>query len=339
MSACLGVVIIGRNEGDRLRRCLESIRRSCHALVYVDSGSTDGSTTLARALGVTTVDLDMSSPFTAARARNEGLVRLLQAYPQTCHVQFVDGDCEIVSGWLECAEHELDSHPHLAAVCGRLRERFPDKSLYNRLCDMEWDSSPGVVGECGGIVMMRVAALSQVGGFRAHLIAGEEPELCARLRAAGWTIVRIPDEMAWHDAAMTRFGQWWRRSVRAGYAFAEVSRLHRNGPIRLWVRQWRSNWFWGLALPFAACILAFPTYGLSLFLLIGYPVLAARVYARQRAKGAAYTDALAYATFCILGKFAHAIGQMRYLRGRILARPSAIIEYKTLPSVAPENAS
>src|SRR5215472_6326791 len=128
--ASIGVVAIGRNEGERLRRCLESVVRQADAVVYVDSGSTDGSVALARSLGVETVELDLSIPFTAARARNAGLRRLLEVDPAVEFVQFVDGDCEIVPGWLERAAEELATRPDVAIVCGRRRERFPQASAY-----------------------------------------------------------------------------------------------------------------------------------------------------------------------------------------------------------------
>ena len=38
-----GAVVIGRNEGVRLRRCLLSLRAGVDYVVYVDSGSTDNS--------------------------------------------------------------------------------------------------------------------------------------------------------------------------------------------------------------------------------------------------------------------------------------------------------
>ena len=157
----LGVVVIGRNEGDRLRRCLLSVIATTTCIVYVDSGSTDGSVEMSRSLAVDVLALDNSIPFTAARARNTGFARLLQLYPQLRFVQFIDGDCEIVSEWLEKAENKLLSQDNIAVVSGRLRERFPEKSPYNRLCDMEWDSPIGETKMCGGIAMMRVAALQQ----------------------------------------------------------------------------------------------------------------------------------------------------------------------------------
>lgn len=222
----IGVVVIGRNEGKRLERCLDSVRRTDAAIVYVDSGSTDGSPSMARGKGADVVDLDLSRPFTAARARNEGFRRLVASRPDIEFVQFVDGDCEVVSGWLEAARTFLVAHETYAVVCGRRRERFPDRSVYNRMCDEEWDTPVGDAQACGGDAMMRVVALAAVNGYRDGLIAGEEPELCVRLRQSGWRIHRLDQEMTLHDAAMTRFSQWWRRTLRSGHAYAEGAWIH-----------------------------------------------------------------------------------------------------------------
>src|SRR5256885_3915781 len=119
----IGIIAIGRNEGDRLRRCLASVLGRGWPVVYVDSASTDGSAAMAREMGAEVIDLDMSIPFSAARARNEGFARLLQLSPDVKYVMMVDGDCEIVAGWIERAAAELDAKPEAAVVCGRRRER------------------------------------------------------------------------------------------------------------------------------------------------------------------------------------------------------------------------
>src|SRR5262245_22918014 len=121
-----GVVAIGRNEGERLRRCLESALTAA-AVVYVDSGSTDGSTQWARDLGVDVVDLDITAPFTAARARNVGFRRILEIVPDLRYVQFVDGDCILVEDWPKRACSFLQLHVDVSAVCGRRRERYPER--------------------------------------------------------------------------------------------------------------------------------------------------------------------------------------------------------------------
>lgn len=324
-SNCIGVVAIGRNEGERLRRCLVSVSLHAGAVVYVDSGSSDGSVGLAQSLGATTVNLDMSQPFTAARARNEGFRRLLAVMPTVEYVHFVDGDCEIAAGWFDKASAFLDARADVVAVCGRRRERFPDKSIYNRLCDIDWTNDPGQVLACGGDVLMRARAFEKVAGFREELIAGEEPELCIRLRAQGWLIWRLPDEMTLHDAAMTHFGQWWRRAVRTGYAFAEGAHLHGRPPERHWVQQSRSAWFWGLLLPLALLIGASVDGPLALWGFALYPIQILRLF--LRARGPWRLRAL-QASFLVIGKFAEAAGQIRFVANRVAGRRAALIEYK-----------
>jgi GT2 family glycosyltransferase len=324
----LGVVVIGRNEGDRLERCLRSLRGAGSPMVYVDSGSTDGSVKRAADWGASVVELDPSTGFTAARARNAGFEQLIAQHPGIELVQFVDGDCEVASGWLAHAARELEMAPQLAVVCGRRRERFREHSTYNRLCDIEWDTPVGEAKACGGDAMMRVSAFRQVGGFDPAIIAGEEPELCVRLRREGWTIRRIAAEMTLHDAAMSRFGQWWKRAVRSGHAFAEGAALHGASPERHYVKQRRSLFFWGLVNPLLALGLAYITRGWSLALLFGYPALALRILRAGRARGLSSHDARTYAVFCVLAKFPEGLGQMAYIAARLRGRPRQLIEYK-----------
>ena len=293
-------------------------------VIYVDSGSSDQSIALAESLGVEVVELDLSIPFTAARARNEGFGHLTSAYPEIEFVQFVDGDCEVVSGWIERAVEELNAKPQAAIVCGRRRERFPDASVYNAMCDIEWDTPIGESRWCGGDAMMRVSALKQVKGYNPAVIAGEEPELCFRLRLRDWKIFRIDAEMTLHDAAMTRFGQWWKRSVRAGHAYAELCAMHAHeSDERYFAREVRSNWFWGMILPIVALALIWPTRGWSLLLFLGYPLIAAKMYMRLGG-----TPLAAYTFFTVLGKFPQAIGQLKYYLDRKRGRTSRVIEYK-----------
>ncbi len=324
----VGAVAIGRNEGQRLRQCLLSAKASGAVIVYVDSGSTDGSVELARSLGVDVVELDLSTPFTAARARNAGLTYLLEADARIKFVQFVDGDCEVVEGWIECAKRELDAQPNVAIVCGRRRECFPETSIYNRLCDMEWDTPIGETKACGGDAMMRVESFQQVGGFNPILIAGEEPELCVRLRQKGWKIIRLNVEMTVHDAQITSLNQWWQRAIRAGHAYAEGAWLHGPGLEQHWVKESRSIWFWGLFLPLLALGLALPTHGFSLLLLVGYPLLTYRIYRYMRQRVGS-SDATLYAMFCVLIKFPQLQGQLQFHFSRFLQRRLNLVEYKT----------
>ena len=324
----IGVVAIGRNEGERLVACLRSVVRRVGAVVYVDSASTDGSVERARELGADVVNLDLSRPFTAARARNEGYARLREVLPGARYVQFVDGDCEVVDGWLDVARARLEQRSELAAVCGRRRERHPHATIWNRIVDVEWDTPIGDALACGGDAMMRTEAFSAVGGFDASVIAGEEPELCVRLRREGWKVERLDAEMTLHDAAMTRSRQWWTRAIRAGHSFAEGAAMHGDSPERHWVKETRKIWLWGAVVPSAAVVAAVPTLGLSLGLFLAYPAQAARIYSHTRRRGREPLDAAAYAAAVTVGRFAELQGMLRYHRARARGRKNTIIEYK-----------
>jgi len=324
----IGVIVIGRNEGQRLSRCLESVLGQCATVVYVDSGSTDDSEQSARNLGVKVVQLDMSVPFTAARARNEGFAQLMAIAPQTRYAQFVDGDCQIVSSWLEIAREQLDRDANVAVVCGRRRELDPDESIYNRLCDIEWNTPIGETDACGGDAMIRVSALRQVNGYDPSIIAGEEPELCARLRQHGWKVMRVDADMTHHDAAMTRFSQWWVRMIRAGHSYAQAITMHGRGRDRYGVRETQSIWLWALVIPSLAILLAWSIHGLSVLLLLGYPMLMLRIVVRKRRTGLARRHAILYAGSCILGKFPQLLGQIKFLYTILSGQQAKLIEHK-----------
>lgn len=330
----IGVVIIGRNEGERLRACLESVVDHVPHVVYVDSGSTDDSIEMARSLGAAVVELDTGVPFTAARARNAGIEHLCEVNEELEFVQLVDGDCQLVDGWLDTAVAAMAQYPDAAVACGRRRERHPDASVYNRLCDMEWNTPIGEARACGGDALMRLRPLRQAGGFNDALIAGEEPELCYRLRQRGWTVRRIDCEMTLHDAAMVRLGQWWKRNARAGYAYAEGRSLHGQGPERYRVREIRSIIEWAVILPLLALALAWFTWGASLLLFGGYVYLWDRVRRQRLRHGDSRLDAELYARYCVLGKFAQLAGACQFWRNRMLGRRGTLIEYKGAEATA-----
>jgi len=273
--------VIGRNEGDRLPRSLSSVQALGLPLVYVDSGSSDGSPAVAARLGAIVIELDPSRPFSAARGRNEGFQEVLRRWPDTSYVMFLDGDCELQRAFPAAAAATFEEHPDCAIVTGHLSERHPEASIYNRLCAIEWRSPAGLIenmNALGGIMTVRVSAFREVGGFNEQAIAGEEPDLGVRLGLAGYSIIKIDRAMATHDAQMLRFSQWWKRAVRSGHALAHRYARHGGTQFRDGRREIRSVLFWGLAVPLAVLLLMWPTRGLSLLLLGGYGLLAWRVY-------------------------------------------------------------
>jgi len=313
-------VIIGRNEGDRFLACLGSLGDQFSHVVYVDSGSTDGSIAAAKAAQVEVVHLDTTVSFTAARARNAGMAQLAAKAGPPDFIQFIDGDCTVQPGWIDAAMAFMIANPAAAMVCGRRRERFPEASVYNRLIDQEWDTPCGLTQSCGGDTLGRVAALEQVDGFNPTLIAGEEPELCLRLRRGRWEIWRIDAEMTLHDAALTQFAQWWQRARRAGYTYAEGAAMHGAPPELHNVRALVSALAWGLGLPI---FLLTSAILISPWALAGLLVWPLQVLRLQR-RGLSGAQAL----FLTLGKFPEVQGALTYGWRRLLRRRAKLIEYK-----------
>jgi glycosyltransferase involved in cell wall biosynthesis len=323
--SAVGVVIIGRNEGARLLACIDSLSACMPQVVYVDSASTDHSVQDAKNLGAHVVSLDMTQAFTAARARNTGFDTIISLFPHIKFVQFVDGDCIVDPKWISTGFDFLINNAKTAVVCGRRRELYPYQSVYNNLCDLEWNTSVGEAKACGGDALMRVEVLKQVGGYRNSLIAGEEPELCIRIRQAGYVIWRLDAEMTLHDAAITKFSQWWKRTTRAGYAYAEGAYLHGAAPEYHWVTESKRAWVWGALIPIAILLAMLVNPVAGLIILLIYPLQILRITLKSQHE---FKDALTQAFFLTIGKFAEATGQIKFWLGRYSKQQTKIIEYK-----------
>lgn len=339
-SGQIGAVAIARNEGERLKNCLRSLAGKFGAVAYVDSGSTDGSVEFAKSLGVDVVELDRGKPFSMARARNAGFARLREILPAMEYVQFLDGDCELDADWIATATAHLVSHRDTVAVCGRRRERFPENSVFNRLCDIEWNTPAGPVKSCGGDALMRADSFRAAAGYNESLIAGEEPELCLRLRRAGGIIERLDAEMTRHDAAILNFSAWWKRTLRGGYGALDVfTRLRGKMPdaeipfhhLTTSAVSWTDRWLIALAL----CVATGAVLGGVPGVLIAAAVPVALWFFQAWRIGGhvrnrtTFANAMTYGLFTMLGKWAQRTGQRRYLRDVRAGKTIQIIEYKT----------
>ena len=331
----VGLVAIGRNEGKRLEQCLRSALGTVGQIVYVDSGSTDGSVAMARSLGITVISLDLSIPFTAARARNAGLEHLLEIAPAIEFVQFVDGDCEIIAGWLEAATAALNDNANLAsnvvAVCGWIKERYPKRSIYNRICSVEWGlGEVGLISSFAGNVMIRVDSFVAVEGFNPTIIAGEEGELSVRLRQQGGQILRIDQECIWHDSDMQHFSQWWQRAKRCGYAYMQVSHLYRSTSEGLFRREIRRTWLWSAIFPLCFLTLVPATSGLSLLGFLRYPLVVLKVATETQKQGFRSSESLLWGLSCALSVFPEVLGIVKFWVTHWRRKPHMIIEHKTI---------
>lgn len=323
----ISVVVIGRNEGQRLIRCLDSIRTADYPdaqieLIYVDSDSTDGSCAAARDHGAMVIRTKSERP-TAAVARNAGLRVVSHEL-----IQFLDGDTILDRAWLKRAVQAL-ADPTVACTFGRVDEVAPASTIYNFWAHHDWYVPPGAVESCGGIVLFRTSILREVDGFDESLIAGEETDLCCRIRRdQSLTVVCLDEPMVLHDLNMTRFGQYWRRCARTGHAYAEVGGRHRE--LVSWRRaRWRNV---------AHVAAGLTALALSIGLWSPWPVVAwaalllaaiLRNAWRCRKRVGTLGGAILYSLHHYLAKLPMVIGQMDFWIRQAAGRsPRALIEYR-----------
>ena len=324
----IGIVIIGRNEGDRLRRCLTSVLQQAKHIVYVDSGSSDDSVSYSKANGIDVVELDMNTPFSAARARNEGFLSLTDKVQELEYIQFIDGDCELTEGWIQKSVNFLEKNPKYAIVAGQRKERFPEKSIYNLLCDIEWNTPIGDAYACGGDFLVRCIAFKEVSGFNPLVVAGEEPELSYRLRNKNWKIYRLDKEMTLHDAAMTRFSQWWSRAKRTGHAYAQGSLLHLSDRQGYYVKESLKDWLWALIFPVAVIILALSLNKYFLFLMSIYIYRFIKIFLGKYKQLRNLRMSFLYGIFTFIANWPQLLGHLLFLKRKIINQKIKIIEHK-----------
>lgn len=329
----LSVVIIGRNEGERLIRCIRSVRTMSNfssdntEIIYVDSDSTDNSPAQAKALGAKVLTVHPERP-AAAIGRNAGWKAAKAPY-----ILFLDGDTILDPDFVTAALQQFKQHPQAAIVWGHRRELYPEKSWYQRVLDLDWVYPPGLAEFCGGDALMRRDVLAEIDGYNPQLIAGEEPEMCQRIRAKGYEIWHIDHAMTLHDLAITRWSQYWRRAVRAGHAYAEVSNLLKNTETPLWERDAKRN------LMLAIILISVAIFGLagSLFfssmlpflLSLGFfTAISIRTAWKCRWKSTDIMSLILYGVHSHFQQIPIAFGQLSYYYLRWQGKRRGLIEYK-----------
>ncbi|MEI6708789.1 MAG: glycosyltransferase [Methylococcales bacterium] len=324
----ISVVVIGRNEGQRLVACLKSIKDVTLPieLIYVDSNSQDDSPELAKALGAKVLSVNPPRPC-AAIGRNAGWRVATAPY-----ILFLDGDTLLHPNFLQLALDAMADET-VAVVWGHRREIYPEQSFYNRVLDLDWIYPTGIVEFCGGDALMRRHILEQVDGFSENLIAGEEPELCQRIRAQGKVILHIDQPMTRHDLAITQFQSYWKRALRTGHAYAEVSQRTKKTAFPLWQHDCRHNALHATVLTtllLSAMILSMITGDVLAMvgLVFAYTFLILRSAYRSRWKNSQPFTLLLYGIHSHFQQIPIACGQLSYWYYRFRNKQQGLIEYK-----------
>ena len=250
----ISVIVIGLNEEKVIGECLSSISglklSDCILeVIYVDSGSTDKSIKIAESFSnVRVVSLNDANP-SAAKARNLGV-----SVTNSEFIQFVDGDSILDEQWLKIALPILSSDNSIGAVFGSIEEVDKKSNIYMKVCQFDWYMPPGDYRLCGGNALWKRSVFDEVGLFDGKLIAGEEPDLCFRVRQKGYRIVCIDSPMVKHDLDMHYFKDYWNRSVRSGTAYAIIAMRYRKTQEKLWLKEMTRNFaevfIWLLLLTF-----------------------------------------------------------------------------------------
>ena len=330
----ISVVVIGRNEGPRLGACLKSIRAMRAdgfeaEIIYVDSASSDGSPERAAAMGARVIRVKPERP-SAALGRNAGWRAARGRF-----ILFLDGDTLLHPDFARRALAEFRD-PELAIVWGHRRESAPEQSVYVRVLDLDWVYAPGNSEFCGGDAMVRRDVLERVDGFDQSLIAGEEPEMCRRIRALQYRILHIDAPMTLHDLAVNTFQAYWRRAFRAGHAYAEIAGRFRASPDPLWRAEARRNLIHGgallsapLVLLLGALVLRPHAFVLALGVLSGLALaLIARTARRCAWKSADALTCWLYAAHSHLQQVPILFGQLAQRLDARRGRTRRLIEYK-----------
>ena len=234
MNPVVSIVIIGKDEAATLAASILSARQALAEsglsgeILYVDSGSLDGSRRIACEMDVPVMVIPRDRA-NAARARNAGLARARGTW-----VHFLDGDMELLPGWLGAAVARAQACT-LDGVGGTVVEAMEGASAWSRAFGYDWNARGPRAGEIGGAGLWRRAALSAVRGFDEALDVGEDPDLCRRIEEQGYRIERLDLPMATHRLGLESFGAWWRRARAVGRSTMIVSRRH--GDVLLLARR------------------------------------------------------------------------------------------------------
>lgn len=310
----VGIVIIGRNEGAKLEEVFGAVKHANCPIIYVDSDSSDNSLQIAKSQGIETLSLQGVPNLNASKARNAGYRKLIEKHPSLQFIQFLDGDCTLINGWVSEALNLIQQRIDVAIICGTLAEKNHHISNYKLLSSLEWKAPIGEVLFTGGNFLIRKSSFEQVGQWDEDIIAAEDNVICHKIRQAGWKILRANVKMAVHDSSIVNFYSFWNRCVRTGYAFAQVASKFGHENHNMFTREVRSTIIFGGIIPLLILVCLFWNPWISLALLSAYLALFVKIYIKLPGDWS-QSESLIYAASCVISKFPGFYGILKYYLG------------------------
>jgi glycosyltransferase involved in cell wall biosynthesis len=200
----LSIILISKNQAWNISRLIESVLHSSACLrsreiILVDSVSTDETVDLARRYPIDIVRLRPSQPLSPSAGRYIGYKRSRGEF-----VLFLDGDMELIPGWLEPALRTMRNKPDAALMLSsRVIELLPPNGttflpLPEEISFAVPREVPRVSFVVGGAALYRRSVLEEVGTFNPYLKSDEEPELYLRIRHAGYRILQLDAPIVRH---------------------------------------------------------------------------------------------------------------------------------------------
>jgi N-acetylglucosaminyl-diphospho-decaprenol L-rhamnosyltransferase len=226
--ADLAIIIVSYNDARWLQDCLSTV--FAHAgtaaleVVVVDNESSDGTRELveSRFPDVLVVG-NCNGGF--GHGNNRGIERTTARY-----VLFLNPDTEVIQGTFGALVEMLDERPDVGLAGARQLmpdgeliptiRRFPraSRAFGEALASERWPMHPAWAGErvldpqayeresecdwtSGSFMLARREALASAGCFdERFFLYAEEPDLCLRIKQAGWSIRHLPDMTITHHA-------------------------------------------------------------------------------------------------------------------------------------------
>ena len=246
----LSVVLITKNQAWNIARLIESVLEatssiSSKEIILVDSASTDETAEVASRYPISIFRLQPGQPLSPAIGRYVGSQHARGEY-----ILFLDGDTQLVQGWLPRALRSLQQSPRSGAVTGRVINLptsaatqkpapLPRKNRLGASRAVLWGSYGG-----GGAAMYRRSVLGQVGTFNPYLCSDEEPELGLRIRHAGYRILELdyPIVRHYNDAPVAVSNVLRRRRCNFLLGIGQGARYSLGSKL-LW--PWLKERWWG----------------------------------------------------------------------------------------------